>query len=159
MDCLGDFVRNLREIWSVGSERTQGNFGDTQSQDKSRIEDLHDDSGIVAYNDANKAILLNSFFSSVFTREDIETVPAPPQTAQGPKLDTINITEETVKDKLVKLTASSSPGPDGIHPRILKQSAGSVCVALTKIFNTSLRRRSLHQSIGSEALWYLYLIK
>ena len=118
-------------------------YSNSRLKTKYRIEDLHDDIVRVACNDADKALVLNSFFSSVFTHEDLDTVPAPPQIAVGPKLDTITITEEMVMEKLVKLMASSSPGPDGIHPRVLKESASSVSVALAKIFNVSLCRGSL----------------
>ena len=133
-DLVSKIKEDPKQFWRYSNSRLKT---------KSRIEDLHDERGNVACDDADTVMVLNRFFSSVFTHEDLETVPAPPVIAVGPKLDTIHVTESMVKEKLDKLKASSSPGPDGIHPRILKESACSVSVALAKIFNISLCQGSL----------------
>jgi hypothetical protein len=38
-----------------------------------------------------------------------------------PKLDILNISTETIKKKLDNLKIDKSPGPDNIHPRILRE--------------------------------------
>ena len=93
--------------------------------------------------DEDKADIFNRFFCSVFTKENLTTMPSPPTVGEGPRLDSINITVETVKDKLDKLKTSSSPGPDGIHPLLLKETARTVCRPLTRIYRKSLQCGSL----------------
>ena len=43
-----------------------------------------------------------------------------------------------VRGKLEKLKTSSSPGPDGIHPRILRETARSIASPLANVFQKSL---------------------
>jgi hypothetical protein len=61
---------------------------------------------------------------------DIEKVYVPP-------LETMIIIKEKVKKKLDKLKISKSPGPDGIHPRVLKEVNMLLCTSLARIFETS----------------------
>ena len=83
-----------------------------------------------------KANVLADFFTSVFTIEgdgkmpDIEKVDVPP-------LETMIIIKETVKKKLDKLNISKSPGPDGIHLRLLREVSMSLCTPLARICETS----------------------
>ena len=83
---------------------------------------------------------LNDFFASVFTEENQET-PTPESIYKGPtseKLCNINITEERVKEKLLKLDASKAAGPDDIPPSVLKHLADELCTPLAHIFQLSL---------------------
>ena len=48
------------------------------------------------------------------------------------------VDEVTIKDKLEKLNVCKSVGPDGIHPRILKEQCEHICKPLHKLFNKSL---------------------
>ena len=57
---------------------------------------------------------------------------------QGVQLRNIVVTDESVRAKLANLKISSSPGPDGIHPRILRETASSVSGPLAEIFRKSL---------------------
>ena len=93
----------------------------------------------MASKDEGKAEILNRFFCSVFTQENQVTMPSPPDIHEGPLLDSVTISEEVVREKLLKLNTSRSPGPDGIHPRILKLTALSLCGPLTEVFQKSLR--------------------
>ena len=47
------------------------------------------------------------------------------------------IIKEKIKNKLDKLKISKSPGPDGIHPRVLKEVSISLCTPLARFFETS----------------------
>jgi hypothetical protein len=53
-------------------------------------------------------------------------------------LDTLNITPESVEKKLDKLKTSKSPGPDNIHPRVLKELRTVISAPLAHIFRTSV---------------------
>ena len=88
----------------------------------------------------NEAEVLNSFFKSVFTVEDTSQLPEP----QGMKVDqvlsTVEITPLIVKNKLLKLNKSKSTGPDLIHPWVLSETAGSICIPLAMIFTKSMEQ-------------------
>ena len=58
-------------------------------------------------------------------------------------LENIHIDYDVVHEKLKKLKTNKSPGPDKIHPRVLKEVSTSIAYALSKIFNTSLETKSL----------------
>ena len=80
---------------------------------------------------------LSNFFSSVFTAEDLETLPNPTKACQE-RLDCITVTEKKVKERLLKLKSSKTPGPDGLHLRILLETAEVIAAPLTVIFSRSL---------------------
>ena len=50
----------------------------------------------------------------------------------------ITITTNTVLEKLKKLRVDKSPGPDQIHPRVIKEAASELAPALAVIFNKSV---------------------
>ena len=62
---------------------------------------------------------LNKFFTSVFTQEDQERLPEFENRPCSSELTHLNITSEDVKQIFGKLKTSKSPGPDGLHPRVL----------------------------------------
>ena len=82
------------------------------------------------------------YFSSVFTDEDLNTPwPQKPRPLSGEKLTEISITREEVRSKLLNLNTSGAPGPDGLHPRILKELAPLIASPLAHVF-----RKCLHSS-------------
>ncbi len=48
-----------------------------------------------------------------------------------------------VLKKFEKLRNNKSAGPDGIHPRIMKETAEAICDRLALIFNKSLQERKV----------------
>ena len=118
---------NPKSFWKYVRSKTKVKKG---------ISDLKRKDGSVAYSDEDKAEELNSFFASVFTREDSANVPEPETKYHGDKLVTVTVTTEEVLKKLKKLNPSKSPGPDGMHPRVLKEVAEEISSPLTDIFNT-----------------------
>ena len=80
---------------------------------------------------------LNSYFASVFTVEDTSGMPEL-QENQGAQVSAVAITEEKVLEKLKGLKVDKSPGPDGLHPRVLKEIAEEIVEALVVIFQESL---------------------
>eukprot|EP00061_Rhincodon_typus_P003763 g20910.t1 len=83
---------------------------------------------------------LNRYFVSVFTVEETSNMPVieDRETKVGEDLDTIIITKEVVLGKPVELKVDKSPGPDGMHPRVLKEMAGVTANATVVIFQNFL---------------------
>ena len=83
--------------------------------------------------------MLNSFFSSVFTDEDLDNMPTPETLYHGdsPLLDA-DITPEKVKKKIDAMRANAAPGPDKLCPRLLKGVSEHICTPLATIFKKSL---------------------
>ena len=54
------------------------------------------------------------------------------------ELREINISKEMVLEKLMGLKADKSPGPDNLHPRVLKEVALEIVDALVVIFQDSV---------------------
>ena len=82
----------------------------------SRISDLDMGNGRMATTNKENADTLNSFFCSIFTRENHDDTPILQSTPNDTPLDDITLTEEIIKNKLIKLNPNKSPGPAGWHP-------------------------------------------
>jgi hypothetical protein len=82
-------------------------------------------------------------FASVY-RADRPPFPAPHQVAHSALLE-IDITRDDVVRVLQGLDVSSSMGPDGMHPMLLKSCAEHLSVPLYAIFNASLASGVLPQ--------------
>ena len=105
---------------------------------KSKINNLDRQDGTTATTDLDKAELLNDFFCSVFTIEDLSYLPPMNNTFNGQPLDTMNITEASVLQKLNRLLPNKSPGPDGWHPRLLKETSTALAKPLHMLLQKSL---------------------
>jgi hypothetical protein len=81
--------------------------------------------------------ILNNFFSSVFTKEDLTNLPTKNRETNT-VLSDIEITTRGVMRKIDKLKKDSAPGPDDIHPRLLKELKHQVAGPLAKIYRKSL---------------------
>ena len=91
-------------------------------------------------NDEDKANVFVNYFSSVFTEEPKnDTMPHFEARNFDTKLSSIEINEDLVLKKLRKLKVNKSPGPDQMHPRVLKEISLSIVKPVIMIFMTSLR--------------------
>ena len=84
--------------------------------------------------DKTKAEILEKYFSSVFTDEPEEEISNPNPINIKEKMPELIINEEMVLKQLNSLKIDKSPGPDELHPRLLKELAKS----LTKPFMYNL---------------------
>ncbi|KAM7181807.1 uncharacterized protein RBU57_000458 [Macrochelys suwanniensis] len=89
---------------------------------------------------------LNEFFASVFTAEDVGEIPQPELTFVGNKseeLSQIEVSVEEILELIDKLNCNKSPGPDGIHPRVLKELKCEIAELLTRVCNLSFKSASV----------------
>ena len=94
-----------------------------------------------------RADALADYFSSVFTREEntdpgCENNPST-LTCEKPSINEVVTTTKEVFEVLSTLKISKSPGPDGMHPRVLKELAHELSEPLAIIFNTSMRQSKI----------------
>ena len=85
---------------------------------------------------------LNGYLSSVFTREDINSLPVPDANFQEAKLDCLGqliVTPETVANKIKTMKDNHSPGVDGIPPKLLMETVEQISIPLARVFNLSLK--------------------
>ena len=96
--------------------------------------------------DLGMADILNKFFSSVFTDENVASMPVPDQAFQGDvPLQTAHICPEAVKAKISKLKPCSAPWPDKISSKVLLELNDELALPLCIIFNKSLNEGSVPQ--------------
>ena len=118
-------------------------YVNSKTKTRKTISDLEKDDGKLTTSDQEKAGVLNNFFSSVFTIEDLEDVPDFAQRPVAQGLDEIQFTIEDVEKLLCKLKIAKSPGPDRLHPRILKECASVISPAVYSIFRLSIDKSQL----------------
>ena len=88
-------------------------------------------------NDQEKANVLNSFFSSVFVKENDEPIPDLEVNIEK-ELNDIKITENDMLNILKNLNPSKSPGPDKIHPRLIKELSTELADPLHLLFGKTI---------------------
>ena len=98
--------------------------------------------GTLTENDLEKANVLKTFFTSVFTHEP--DGPLPHFESKTDKiLSNITVTQDQMFKKLQSLKVSKSPGPDGLHPRVLRELAKVLAYPLTLLCNKSITEGNL----------------
>ena len=132
VDLANEAKLNPKKIWK---------YVKSQSKVKTSISPLKNNrTDKLTNNEKEQAEVLAAQFASVMVDEpegDIPRIPSKPLTT--PPLDTINVTAEMVIKKLKDLNVTKSPGPDEIHPRILKEAAPSLAPALAILYNNTLK--------------------
>ena len=85
---------------------------------------------------------LNGYFSSVFTKEDISSLPVADAKFQGAKSDYLGplvVTPELVAKKIKAMKDNKSPGVDGNPPKLLMETVEQISIPLARVFNLSLK--------------------
>ncbi len=121
-------------------------YAKSKLKTRSSVPDLIKPDGAIASKDRDKAELLNNFFSSVFTHEDLTNIPDFEKRNINHPSEDLYITPDKVKKKLRKLKPNKSPGPDGIHPRVLVELVDELAEPLAIIMNKSLEEGVLPQA-------------
>ena len=85
------------------------------------------------------ANILNSFFCSVFTEEDMDNKQEMEHQYQGEEpLINVAITKDKVKEKLAKLKPTAAPGPDKVWAKVLHSLADVLAEPLEHVFTKLL---------------------
>ena len=87
------------------------------------------------------AEVLNEYFSSVFTTEDVSSLPVPFTKFEGNKSEHLRqlfVIPEMIAQKIKKMKDNKSPG---IPPKLLNEIVEQISTPLAKLFNFSLEER------------------
>uniref|UniRef100_A0A803SSL5 Reverse transcriptase domain-containing protein n=1 Tax=Anolis carolinensis TaxID=28377 RepID=A0A803SSL5_ANOCA len=95
--------------------------------------------GVMATRDREKAELLNTFFASVFSQKESHLQPQQHEMDEGFGEIQPQIGKQVVQEHLATLNKFKSPGPDQLHPRVLKELAEVISEPLAIIFESSWR--------------------
>ena len=99
---------------------------------------LENNSGNIISDGFQMAEVLNEYFSSVFTTEDISSLPVPLTKFESEHLGQLFVTPETIAKKIKKMKDNKSPRVEGIPPKLLKEIVEQISTPLAKVFNLSL---------------------
>ena len=119
------------------------NYVRSQSKTRTGISDLEGSDGTLSSSDYQKAEMLNTFFTSVFTEEDLSNIPTLEKRSFEECLNQVKVTPEKVQKKLKNLKTSKSPGIDNIHPLLLKECSAELCQIITMLFKQSIQDGSV----------------
>ena len=125
---------NARAFWK---------YVNSNKKTRSNIPNLRRTDGIFTSSDQQKADVLNQQFASVFTIEDTQNFPQSEDIDLQHVLENIEVTEQKVREKLLKLRTDKSPGPDSVHPYILKTFADPLCKPIALMYNLTLSTQTL----------------
>ncbi len=92
---------------------------------------------------ADKAKVFNSYFCSIFTKENLSNLTSRRNLLQASwstaSISDVIIDEDSVSEVLGRIDPSKACGPDEIPGRLLKEGAPWLVEPLTKLFNMSLQ--------------------
>jgi hypothetical protein len=129
-----EYVRNMVSEPGTNNKKLYS-YVKSMKSDSSGVAPLKKD-GISHSDPCAKAEILNAQFSSVFTEEDVESLPN-----MGPNLQEtappLQIHEKGVKKLLENLNPHKATGPDQISSRFLRELASAISPMLTLIFQAS----------------------
>jgi hypothetical protein len=106
---------------------------------KDTIGPLSTDDGLSTENDIQCAELLNNYFGSVFGESEPEFIPQQNPSIPVDGLEAIYFGPGDVVKMINKLKNCSSPGPDCISSRLLKEGVGQLAEPLAVLFNMSFQ--------------------
>ena len=111
---------------------------------KEGIAELMKANGELTKNDTEKCEVINEFFSTVFTVEDLDDIPDfKPKDNIPNSLSNCFVTVNDFEKTLSNLNPNKSPGPDNIHPKFLKYASKSLAKPLKLLFDLTLSEGKL----------------
>ena len=127
---------NPKCFWKYVKSKTKASTG---------ISPLLTHEGKIAESNIDKAETLNTFFSSVFTKEDTNNMPNldTASKSHGRVIDEVEITVEEVKKRLKSLNPAKAQGPDEIPAKVLKELSEELSIPLCILFKKSLSESTI----------------
>lgn len=117
----------------------------SKQRTKQSVGPLKDENGTLCNDDESMATLLNRYFATVFTKENMTEMPLLElrQSIQDPNrmvesLLDIEITQSKVENALGKMKENKAAGVDGLTSSYLKSLGSTIVEPLTTIFQQSL---------------------
>ena len=89
------------------------------------------------------AEIFNTFFSSVFTREDTGNVPEPQHQHAGAELRDVQVNVRKVREKIKRLRKGAAADPDSIGPMLLQELVEEVAYPLALVMKKTLEDGSM----------------
>jgi hypothetical protein len=93
--------------------------------------------GSVTADSKQMAVSLNSYFTSVFSKEDTTNLPTKERETEA-ELEHISFERAEILKVLKNLKQGAAPGPDGISPKMLKELRFELVNSLCNLFQKSL---------------------
>jgi len=101
--------------------------------------------GRIIAEDKEMAVILNDYFASVFTKEDLSNVPSCNSVESNTCLNSVEITEDKVKKAVSKLQDNKAAGTDGLNSTFVKNCIEGIVSPVCKIFRESIRTGEVPQ--------------
>ena len=109
-----------------------------KKQNRIHVGPLNQGDGGLCDDSQEMAEMFNRHYAKVFTEEDANLPPNPPP-IDCPEMSDIHFSPYMVTEVLKKLKNSSSPGPDEISQRVLKETADEISLPLSILFEKSMQ--------------------
>ena len=110
------------------------------------LQDKKDETSTKFDEKENSNIIQKQFFS-IFTKEPNAEVPVLDKKTEV-NLPNINITEEMIRNAILKLNVNKSCGPDETHPQILIELVNIVSKPLALLLNKTMDKECIRQENG-----------
>ena len=81
---------------------------------------------------------MNEYFASIYTTENFDNYPSFDQVIQDKDLSLLHCSPKDVGKILSELKPRKFPGPDSIHPTILKKCSETLAPSFSDVFHASL---------------------
>jgi hypothetical protein len=114
----------------------------SKSKTKVRVGPLLDDVGSLVDDNKGMSMILNKYFSSVFTKENMNTVPEASEKVRFGKevgISDIKVTEEKVEKAMRILKANKAGGVDDLDSSFIKQSMEGLVKPLKILYEKSMK--------------------
>ena len=131
---IQDIQSNPKSFWNYVNYKTKVKTG---------IQGLENENGDLVNDDTEKAEILNEHFSSVFTVEDMSSLPNIRESNTGQSIEEVEFDQDSILNLIEKQNVSKAAGPDGVHAKVLYECKNSLSKALDIIFNKSLESGNL----------------
>ena len=116
-------------------------YARSKSRTKHSVAPIMDGNGDITTYDCEKAVILNAFFSSVFGKENINSISHPELVFTGyakERLLYVYVSQRIAEMKLNKLNMNKASGVDGIHPSLLRELTEQLSGPLSILFRRTL---------------------